>query len=290
MHLPIKVELQQGSSEWLEFRKTKIGASDSASILGIGFKTPFELWQEKLGLSENVVNAAMRRGTENEPLAIAAFSMEEGVLVKPAVYVHPKHEWMAASLDGISSDLKVAVEVKCPGKIDHEIASNKKVPPKYVPQLQHQMEVMGLDEMFYLSYQPESTHCFKVYRDQKFIDNMIEKEYEFYECVQKLIAPFSEKDYKQISDESWMHASAQYILSRDLRKKFEEESLKHKEEEEFWKNQLIALSGQSNAMGGGIKLSKIIRKGLIDYSKIECLKGLDLEQYRGKSTEFWSVK
>jgi len=283
MHQPIKIDLEQGSQEWLDFRKTKIGASDSASILGIGFKSPYALWQEKLGLSETIVNAAMRRGTENEPLAIAAFAMEEGVIVKPAVYIHPKHEWMAASLDGISSDLKVAVEVKCPGRIDHEIASNKKVPPKYVPQLQHQMEVMGLDEMFYLSYQTESTYCFKVYRDQKFIDKMIEKEYEFYECVQNLVAPFSENDHKQISDESWIHASNQYILSRDRRKRFEEE-------EEFWKNQLVSLSGQSNAMGNGIKLSKTVRQGSIDYKKIPELSNVDLEKYRGKSVEFWSVK
>jgi putative phage-type endonuclease len=283
MHQPIRVDLQQGTPDWLEFRKTKIGASEAASILGIGFKSPYELWQEKLGLSETVVNAAMRRGVENEPLAIAAFTMEEGVLVKPAVYVHPKYEWMSASLDGISSDLKVAVEVKCPGRIDHEIASNKKVPPKYIPQLQHQMEVMGLDEMFYLSYQPESTYCFKVYRDQKFIDNMIEKEYEFYECVQKLTAPFSENDHKRISNEEWIHASSQHTLSRDRRKRFEEE-------EEFWKNQLIQLSGQSNAMGNGIKLSKTVRKGSIDYSKIPELAQVDLEKYRGKSVEFWSVK
>jgi hypothetical protein len=42
-------------------------------------------------------------------------------------------------------------------------------------------------------------------------------------------------------------------------------------------------------MGAGIRLSKIPRKGAVDYSQIECLKELDLEPYRKKSIEYWKI-
>ena len=281
-HQPIQIDLIQSSLEWIEFRKSRIGASDANSIIGIGFKTPFELWQEKLGLKEFKATEEMRRRLAMEEDARIAFISKIGIDVKPAVFVHPKHEWMAASLDGISDDGKIAVEIKCPGKIDHDMAEKGKVPLKYIPQVQHQMEVLGLDEMYYFSFNYDSSHCFKVYRDQEYIDKLIEKEKEFLNCIENLVAPFSENDYKEINDESWIHASNQYLLARQRRKKYEEE-------EEFWKQELIDLSGRSNAMGNGIKLSKVVKMGRIDYDKIPEIAGINLEQYRGKNIEYWKV-
>lgn len=46
-----KIKLEHNSPEWLEFRKTGIGGSDAAAILGLSpFKTNVEVWEEKVGL------------------------------------------------------------------------------------------------------------------------------------------------------------------------------------------------------------------------------------------------
>ncbi len=54
--------LIQHSNEWLELRKNKIGASDAPIIMKVSpWKTPYRLWEEKLGLTECVSNQAMKR-------------------------------------------------------------------------------------------------------------------------------------------------------------------------------------------------------------------------------------
>ena len=57
-----------------------------------------------------------------------------------------------------------------------------------------------------------------------------------------------------------------------------------------YKDSLIELSGGQSSKGGGGTLQKIIRKGNVDYGKIEALKGIDLEQYRKKDSEFWTIR
>ena len=59
--------LQQGTQEWLDWRKERIGASDTPCIMGVGFKTPFQLWQVKTGrVPPDPQNYAMQRGNELE--------------------------------------------------------------------------------------------------------------------------------------------------------------------------------------------------------------------------------
>ncbi len=40
------VDLIQGTPEWHEFRRFKIGSSMAASIRGVGFKTPLQLFED----------------------------------------------------------------------------------------------------------------------------------------------------------------------------------------------------------------------------------------------------
>ena len=40
-------------NEWLEYRKSGIGSSEVATILGLNpFETPYQLWRRKIGLDE----------------------------------------------------------------------------------------------------------------------------------------------------------------------------------------------------------------------------------------------
>jgi putative phage-type endonuclease len=139
------ISLNQGTPEWLDYRKTKICASDIASVMGLNpYKSPWECYQEKNGNKFPFVSDRMRRGVELEP---EARSRVNEVLEAHYVPLCVEHEigWMFASLDGYDAGAQVPiVEIKCPGLETHRIACDDKVPPLYYPQLQFQMYVAGV--------------------------------------------------------------------------------------------------------------------------------------------------
>src|SRR5271166_4747574 len=103
----------QGTPEWRAWRKSMIGASDAACILGIGFLSPFQLWEQKLGLREDQESSpAMKMGLDIEDDARDWFQAKTGIKVSPAVVIHPEYKWMHASLDGMSEDRKTILEIK----------------------------------------------------------------------------------------------------------------------------------------------------------------------------------
>lgn len=276
------IDIEQGSAEWLALRKNKIGASDASSILGIGFKTPYQLWLEKMGLSETEQNQAMRRGIDLEPIARQTFieAMDcIGLKIIPVVALHDSISFMMASFDGLSEDGKIAVEIKCPGKEDHEKAMDGVIPEKYVPQLQHQMEVAGVQSMFYFSYSERSHKIIEINKDNRYIKDMIEKEKSFWNCMQNLEAPeLIDRDYIKREDEEWIKLAQEWI-----------ELSKLEERKEEIRKKILDISGKSNTMGGGIRLSKIPRKGNVDYKSIPELQNIDLERYRKSTIETYRI-
>jgi len=181
----------QGSSEWHELRNSKIGASDAPVIMGVSpWRTIEELWREKLGLVERMPPTYFQqRGLMLENFARQYFYLITGYETYPSVYISSENEFMMASLDGVTKDEKLILEIKCPGKFDHETALSGKIPEKYYPQLQHQMYVTHLDVCHYLSFDGAEGPIIKVKRDDVYIEKMIEKEKKFYDCVQNLTWP-----------------------------------------------------------------------------------------------------
>ena len=277
--------LIQNTPEWIEMRRGKIGASDAPVIMGVSpWKTPYQLWEEKLGIGKGQSdNHAMQRGRELEEKARQAFENHTGLIVVPQVIQHPEYEWMIASLDGIDFAHKNMVEIKCPGKEDHQMAREGLIPPKYYPQLQHQMEVAGLIKMFYYSYDGLDGLCIEVYKDEKYVDKLIKEELEFWRYMQELEAPpMCDKDYTKKDDELWGAASELYRKCRE-----DLELLKAREEE--LRETIICLAGKSNATGAGIKLSRVIRKGGVDYKIIPELQQVNLDAYRKAPVESWRI-
>jgi putative phage-type endonuclease len=176
------VNVEQGSKEWHDLRKTKITATDACVIMQASpWKTKQQLYYEKTAVDYEVVtNERMQRGLELEPIAREAFIFETGTFVTPAVVVK---DWAMASLDGITKDGSYIIEIKCPSPKYHEIALQGRVPDHYYPQLQHQMYVTDLQEAGYVSFDGEDFVCIKVKRDDAYIEKMVEEEKKFYECL-----------------------------------------------------------------------------------------------------------
>jgi putative phage-type endonuclease len=149
----MNAELTQNTPEWLEFRRKKIGASDAPIILEVSpWKTPYQLWLEKTSGSLPPSTVRQKRGLELEELARQVFEKKTGMIMFPKVVLHPSLDWMMASLDGIDIDGQAIVEIKCPGQTDHDVAKTGKVPEKYIPQLQHQLAVTGVEIAYYFSF------------------------------------------------------------------------------------------------------------------------------------------
>lgn len=73
-------------SEWLEARRKHIAASDAASILGVGFSTPFQVWLEKTGQSVGKDLGANERvywGNRHEPVIIQELALRTGRKLLP---------------------------------------------------------------------------------------------------------------------------------------------------------------------------------------------------------------
>ncbi len=278
-------QLEPNTKEWLEHRRNFIGASDAAAVMGVSpWKTCYQLWEDKLGIGvEQKDNWAMKRGRELEPVARDAYIVETGNMVAAKMVIHPKIKYMMANFDGITKDHKIAVEIKCPGEPDHYLAKEGMVPEKYMPQLQHQMAVIGVDELHYFSFRDGDTVLLTIKRDDAYIKKMIVEQRKFWKCVENLSPPpLSDKDYNSRHDLGWASAAAEWTKAHS-----ELEAVEKREAES--RELLIKLSENQNTIGQGVRLQKIVRKGKVDYKAIPELKDVDLDKYRKDTIESWRI-
>jgi putative phage-type endonuclease len=183
------IELTQGSTEWHEFRQKHIGASEAGAILGINkWKSPLQVWEEKVFGWAEPMNANMQRGVELEPLARTAFELEMGIKVEPMVAECEKLPFLSASFDGMSKDRQTIVEIKC-GKVAHKLAMNGDIADYYRCQLQHQMYIADLEMIFFYSFDGKEGITIIEERDDKFIKMMLDKYLHFWNCVTNLTPP-----------------------------------------------------------------------------------------------------
>lgn len=275
--------IEQGSAEWHALRKKHITATDASIIMKSNhWKTPVQLYNEKISNEPPTPpNDAMKRGTDLEPIARELFEIQTGIEMKPSVVVK---EWAMASLDGMSYNEDLILEIKCPGPKDHAIALKGKVPDHYYPQLQHQMYVTDLKEVFYYSFDGIDGVTVVVKRDDDYIEKMLEKEKAFYECLVTLTPPeMSDDDYVNFNeDEVW----ASYV---SMHKNFSDQIKYLEKKKDDVKAQMIELSNGFNSKGNGATLTYVTTKGRVSYDKVPQLQGIDLEQYREPSRQEWRL-
>ena len=94
------VQLTQGSPEWLDYRRSRRNASETAAVMGLSpWSTPYQLWLEKTSRTNAKVTQAMQRGTELEPSARSAYEEQTGLVMQPLVIEDGAY---SASLDGMT--------------------------------------------------------------------------------------------------------------------------------------------------------------------------------------------
>lgn len=159
-----RFDIIQGTDEWHEVRYRKIGGTRSAQLLIqsdallvelVGEMTE-ELDYDSVGGYES---AAMIRGQELEPVALArineAFDLD---LVQCGWLQCEEIDILGYSPDGISEDLDVMCEIKCPERPKHtKTILSGTIPLDNINQCLHAFAVNHrLDRLIFASFRPES--------------------------------------------------------------------------------------------------------------------------------------
>ena len=281
--------IEQGSPEWLEIRRNYITATDAGTIMGLNpYETALQLYWKKVLGTETKKNSAMERGIRLEPAARDCFMSLTGEFVSPSFRVHvnyPDSTWMAASFDGIN-DSGVVVEIKCMGSINHALALQGVVPTQYKAQLQWQMDVAGVKQLYFMSYNPndvEPCAIVKVDYDLTFVTEMKKKCLEFYKQLHARTAPdATDRDVVIREDKTW------FMMEEELSRLMKESEAIEERKEEL-RNQMIDMCEGKPTKGYKLKVSPYMVKGNVDYSRIPALEGLNLDPWRKPASVRWRV-
>ena len=250
--------------EWLAWRRTGIGGSDAPAIMGVSpWKTPYQLWEEKVFGKQDEDNAAKafgRAGEEGARREVEALFNKEFFTANIERTDTP---WIKASLDGLDLEGTTAIEIKKSNKEDHALAKKGKVPEKYYPQLQHIVLTLGIPGIIYFSSPADGSKgvALEVPRDEAYIVNKLSPaEFTLWDMILAQEPPeLTDRDFVSLeSDKAW----------RDTAKKWQETNklLKGMEaQDKLLREQLKALANNRNVFGSGMKLSKSLCKGAVDY-------------------------
>lgn len=123
---------------------------------------------------EEARGKALDWGNKYEPVAIQAYEFKRSTLVEPVGFVlHDKYNFMGSSADGIiecGTDGRGGIEVKCPHNPSNHIryaTDEKYLLKEHGEQIYGNMEVLNLDFMDFISFDPRSYHDLFIQRFYK---------------------------------------------------------------------------------------------------------------------------
>lgn len=272
-------DVSQAGPDWLKERSRGIGGSDIGVIMGTNpYKNIHELWLEKTGQVEAEDlsnNYNIIRGKSFEPVARAFAEQKYGCKFEPANFQHPSLPFCRASVDGFSDG--VVLEIKCPQQKGIASARNGEIPESYYDQLQWNMLASGGHRGIYQVYDVEGEESIfiPVERNEERINELITAATKFWEHVTNKTNPVVEAEDND------------FERFKEVKKQLEE----LEQEYESLKLKIQTVLGDNKEWRGhGLLITKSMRKGNIDYSKVPVLKGVNLEQYRKKPVEIVKIE
>lgn len=196
-----KVDLVQNSTEWEEYRKTGLGASDFPVIMGVSpYSTRLALYSEKIGepVEKKSNNFIMSLGHKFEPQVRARLEIETSIEFDPEVVEMEDFPWLRASLDACSFEHGIFAEIKYMGKKNFDLVKATNEPLEHhMPQVQGQFMVTGFEKGLYIPYtlNKEKTDI----EDFLYVEVSVNKNYierhlfpelkRFWDCVVNRIPP-----------------------------------------------------------------------------------------------------
>ena len=183
--------MEQRTDEWFKARLGKVTASRVSDVLAkiksgeaaVRRNYKMQLATERLTgqKTDSYTNQAMQDGIDREDTARQIYEIVRDIKVEQVGFIdHPIIKMAGASPDGLLPDNGV-LEIKCPIETTHTTnLLERKLPSRYISQVQWQIACTGADYANFVSYNPNFEPKLQlmyvaVERDDEYIE-MLEEE------------------------------------------------------------------------------------------------------------------
>jgi putative phage-type endonuclease len=272
-----RVELKQGSKEWLDLRRKMRTASETATVMECNpYQTPLQLARQKRQLDPPTEKTyAMEFGLANESAvrkAASEYLTSHESDYEPVVLQNGKY---LASLDGMCGD--AIMEIKCPSSPSSGALLDEVHEPHFW-QMQHQLMVSGAKRCHYVVRHPaDGELIFRVVLpDPKAFTRLREA----WDIFWRQYMECDEADLIEcavISDDL-MPLVSDFHAALDAKKIAEE---RH----ETARAALLEELPDETAVGHGLKALKYEKKGRIDWAKFQAdYPDMDFTKYQKPTT------
>lgn len=278
-------------------RVGRITGSRIGAILGLN---PYSKWADVLremvreyagAEREFTGNAATQYGQAMEPVALAAYEAQEGVMTYGGgeCLLHPEYGFLAVTPDGLVGDDGM-IECKAPYSGTYVAWQDK---PYYEVQMRLQMECAGRAWCdFAVLHRDSVLHVTRLTHDPKWLPAVLPQLHAFMtEYDAALNSPdeyLSDKCADMSESSHWNVHASNYAAA-----KYEEGVAKARADAAREKLIEIAqASGSKSAKGFGVHVIRAERAGSVCYAKAikDLAPGADLSAYTSKPTTYFTVK
>jgi putative phage-type endonuclease len=292
--------LIQGTYEWLKFRESHCGASNSAAILGVNqYQSAMDVWEDKTNRSfPESMNENMRAGVNAEPGIRAKWEFQTGKTYDTPTAEHNDYSFLSASFDGYCHEDGSIIEIKasrypklanCIKRQDVEYF--KEIYPHYHVQCQHLMLISDAQECPVVTISLEGELLsITIPRDNEFIDKVLLPELiAFWNSyvLADVEPPLQKKDILYIDDDSAIKEAEELIALGETIKSLQEC-------EKDLKKRIADRGDDGNFQVGSILVvTRINRKGSVDTKKLYESYNITenvLKKFRKSEIGFWQFK
>lgn len=138
--------------EWLAWRRTGIGGSDAAAVIGLNpFRSRIEVYADKMGMMpEKEDTESMRLGRDLEDYVAQRFceATKKKVRRNNFMWCHDEHRCMIADVDREVIGENAGLECKTTQAWGGKVIMKGEIPLTYYVQCMHYMAVMGYDRVY----------------------------------------------------------------------------------------------------------------------------------------------
>lgn len=286
------------TKEWLEHRRYGVCGSDAPVILGLSkYRSVLQLWKDKTGKMpvEETESEYAYWGHVMEAAIRKEFMKRTGlkVRVRNQILQSEEYPFMLADVDGVVKEddgTYALFEAKTASEYKRKIWEER-VPEEYIAQVQHYLCVTGYQKAYVCAVVGGNTFfCHVVYRDDAYIKNLIEKERNFWNCVEDCVSPVLDgsqatTDYLNevypLSNKTEMELppDAETLVASFI--SIEEKVKKLTEEKNMVANQLKGLlqDREKGYVGAHVVNWSTVQKRSLDSKKIKDMLGSSYDDY-----------
>jgi len=285
-----KIQLIQGSKEWLDYRLNGVGGSEVAAIAGINgaFNKRSDVLANKNGQVKEISDfqrKLFRDGHEWEAV-VRATSFETFI---PDVVARDDNPRLFASLDGIDYDKKTILEIKSVLNKPKFVEYTDKPPAHYIAQVQWQLFVTGY-ECAFLAFVHDGMVNVTIVRPDIDLQNRLHAcAIEFLQELDAIRNGSAPAPVQTLST----HEMSRIAYLKKTREEMKIQIDMIEEEISGIAEKLMSETKATKLESDEITISYLERVGTIDYKKIPEVQKLHdsyLQSFRGKGSKSIQVK